>query len=57
MKKTLEELWNEFLLELNTSKIESTKILNSKSTIEDYKNFAKFIKINNCKIKGDKNNG
>ena len=54
MKKTLEELWEEFLLELNESKIESPKVLNITSTTEDYKNFAKYIKVNKCKIKDKK---
>ena len=54
MKKTIEELWNEFKQELNINENKDKQSLNSSSSIEDYKNFAKYIKANKCKIKDKK---
>lgn len=56
MKKTPEQIFEEFQKELaeNDKKVEAE--INKKSDIEKAKEFAKFIKENNCKtIKGGKN--
>ena len=55
MSKTLEQLFEDFKKELmeNDKKVE--KEINMKSAEEKAKEFALFIKNNNCKVMGGKN--
>ena len=56
MKKTPEQIWEEFQKELKENDKKVKKEINKKSVEEKAEEFAKFIKDNNCKImKGGKN--
>lgn len=55
MKKTPEQIWEEFQKELSENDKKVREEITKKSEIEKTKEFAKFIKENNCKIKGGKN--
>lgn len=56
MKKTPEQLWKEFQTELKKNDKKVLEEINLKTDEEKAKDFAKFIKENNCKIiKGGKN--
>ena len=56
MKKTQEQIWEEFQKELKENDKKVQKEINIKSDEKKAKEFAEFIKNNNCKIiKGGKN--
>lgn len=56
MKKTPEQLWEEFQQELAENDKKVAAEINTKSDEEKAKEFAKFIKENKCKVmKGGKN--
>lgn len=56
MKKTPEQIWEEFQKELEENDKKVQEITNKKSDEEKAKDFAMFIKKNACKvIKGGKN--
>ena len=55
MKKTSEQIWEEFQKELKENDKKVEKEIYTKTDEEKAKEFAKFIKKNNCKIKGGKN--
>ena len=54
MKKTIEEIWNKFQNELTENDKKVAKDEQKKTQIQLSKEFAEFIKNNNCKIKGGK---
>ena len=57
MKKTQEQIWEEFQKELKENDKKVKQEANTKSEIEKAKEFAMFIKQNNCKVvKGGKKN-
>ena len=57
MSKTPEQIWEEFQKELKENDKKVKEEINKKSEIEKVKEFAMFIKQNNCKvIKGGKKN-
>ena len=56
MSKTPEQIWEEFQKELKENDKKVKEEINKKSEIEKAKEFAMFIKTNNCKVfKGGKN--
>ena len=55
MKKTPEQIWEEFQKELKENDRKVKEEINTKSDKEKAKEFAIFIKSNNCKIMGGKN--
>ena len=57
MKKTPEQIWDEFQKELKENDKKVKEEINKKSDEEKAKEFAMFIKANNCKVfKGGKKN-
>ena len=58
MKKDIQTILNEYKKELKENDLKVQKEINTKSRTEMSKDFVKFVKKNNCKIKdikGDKN--
>ena len=57
MKKTPEQIWNDFKKELNENDKKVQEEIKGKSDVQLSKEFAEFIKINKCKVfKGGKKN-
>ena len=55
MKKTPEQIWEEFQKELKENDKKVAKEIYTKTDEQKAKEFAMFIKKNNCKVKGGKN--
>ena len=55
MKKTPEQIWEEFQKELKENDKKVQEKINTKSDEEKAKEFAMFIKKHNCKVQGEKN--
>lgn len=56
MKKTPEQLWEDFQKELKENDKKVQAEINGKTNEEKAKEFANFIKTNKCKVKGGKKN-
>ncbi len=56
-KKTEQDLWEEFQKELKENDKKVKEEINKKSDKEKAKEFAMFIKNNNCKVIGGGKNG
>jgi len=57
MNKTPEQIWEEFQKELKENDEKVKKEINNKTDKEKAKEFAMFIKKNNCKVTGGGKNG
>ena len=55
MKKTPEQIWEEFQKELKENNKKVQEEINKQTDEEKLKEFAKFIKKNKCKVIGGKN--